>query len=430
MIRSVITVLRGSILAQAIGFAVLPLLSRGFSPETFGNFQAFQAIFAFLMIIVLGRYEIALLKAEDGKELSAVVTLCGFLGLATTTILVVGSGGALLLGILPDYGFAWWLLPASMLAVGATQILSYLATRDREYSAIANSKTAQGLANAGVASLLAAAAPVSSGLVLADLSGRLANAAWLARRHYSVGLVSRIAGWKEMKAAALKFRELPIVSLPSALINTAGNSLTPLFIYHTFAAGVSGQFGLAERAIGLPIALIVAAISQVHMGHLAADLRSGGDEARRSFRKVGLILAAVSIVPAIGGLMFSQAIFRVVFGEGWDQAAHFAQLMAPAYFLSLVSGGLNMTLIIVGRQRTQLVLDILRFAAMMGLWIYAPGAGLAAETIISIHSLLLSLFAVAFMVFAYRALPDGRGVPLAAVGPDPLETILPNSSRL
>jgi hypothetical protein len=89
-----------------------------------------------------------------------------------------------------------------------------------------------------------------------------------------------------------------------------------------------------------------------------------------------------------------------------------------------------MTLIIVGRQRTQLVLDILRFAAMMGLWIYAPGAGLAAETIISIHSLLLSLFAVAFMVFAYRALPDGRGVPLAAVGPDPLETILPNSSRL
>lgn len=412
MIRAVATILQGSVFAQAIGFAILPLLSRNLEPEAFGHFQAFQAILAFLLIIVTLRYEIAVLRAEDGQELAAVLGLCGLLTLVT--VLVVSS--ALALGqwfawpaFLAKLGFPWWLLSLSMLAGGVAQLLGYVATRAHAYRLVANSKVAQAGLNAGLGAGLACFAPISATLVLADLAGRLGNLAWLTHGTMREIATARNVTWVRIREVATKFRDLSTISLPSTLLSTAGTALTPLLIYASFDPATSGQFGLVERSVGLPVALVVVAVSQVHMAHLATDLRTQGNEARRSFRKIAILLGVGTALPVTACILFATPLYRLVFGEGWDQAAVFAQIMAPAYWLSLITGGINMTLTVVGRQKTQFAWDASRFAAMALLWSIAPAAGWSITWIVAAHSALISFFSVLLLVISYHALPHREG---------------------
>jgi teichuronic acid exporter len=409
MLRSVATILRGNVLAQVIGIAVLPILSRNFPPEAFGNFQAFQAVVTFLLIFVTMRYEIAVLRADDGAQFAAVIKLCGILLIITTIFVSV----ALVIvkavhwpHAIDNLQFPWWLLSLSMLVGGAAQLLGYVAVRGHHFAAASNSKVAQAVANTGVSGALALTSPISSGLIVGDLVGRLANAAWLTRK---AGVDVRGAlspSFRQMRVVAYNFRDLSLLSLPGTLLSTAATSLTPLLIYSVFSSATAGQFGLTERTAGLPVALIVVAISQVHMAHLATDLRMGGDTARRNFKRISLLLTALAIVPTIALLIFAEQLYRFVLGPGWDQAALFAKLMAPSYLLGLVTGGINMTLTVVGHQKTQLLWSAARFVAMVGLWMVAPKVGWAPEWIVGFHSAILSVFSVIMLVLSYRALPD------------------------
>lgn len=414
MLRPVMTVLKGGALAQLVGLIILPILSRAFAPETFGHFQAFQSIISVLIVVVMLRYEIAILRARSGRELSSVLALCILLAILSTAVVTLSLVAVTAAGwpaIIADLGFGWWWLSLSMLVIGWTQIVSYLATREAAYDSIANAKIAQGLANAGTATGLALAAPIGSSLILGDVAGRVANGYWLSRGRIGTLRRAASASLRGIRLVAIRYRDLSLISLPGALFSTASAIMTPLLIYSSFGAVVAGQFGLTERAAGLPIALIVAAVSQVHMGNLADDIRRGTGNARRYFRKLSILLAGLAFLPAVACVIFAPTLFLWVFGDGWERAALFAQVMAPAYFLALVAGGINMTLTIVGRQATQFAWDVGRFVAMAALWIYAPLAGWSVEHIVAGHSALLCLFSLAHLVLCYRALPQGRERP-------------------
>ena len=408
MLRSVLTIMQGSVLAQAIGFLALPLLSRSFDPTAFGYLQVYQSLTMLVIVVLMLRYEIAILRAAEGRELSNVLALCVLLTVVVTALLTVGFLSASALHwtwATEKVPFGWWWIPLAALAIGWTQIFSYLATRDTVYGKIASGKVAQGLANVGAGSAMALVAPISSGLIIADLAGRLIGGYAIAR-----GRLARIAGIFNASAsgmitAAWRYRDLSMISLPGALMNTAGSIITPLLIYSTFDAAMAGQYGLVERAVGLPVALIVGAVSQVHMGNLAEDLRAGTDLSRSNFRQLSLLMASVALFPTIIGIMFAPTLFNLVFGQGWDRAAHFAQILAPAYFLAMISGGINMTLTILGRQSLQFMLDAGRLCAMVLLWIFAPLVQWPIEQIVMGHALLLGLFSIIQFALCYRALP-------------------------
>src|SRR5438132_12681156 len=122
MLKDVALVLRGTVIAQVIGFLALPLLSRLLAPEAFGNLQLFTSILTLMLVFSTLRYEIAILRARDGRRLAAVVRLCLLLILAST--LVFGAAVALVwagwLGI-PQPPFPLWLLLLSfaIASVGA-----------------------------------------------------------------------------------------------------------------------------------------------------------------------------------------------------------------------------------------------------------------------------------------------------------------------
>jgi O-antigen/teichoic acid export membrane protein len=406
MLRDIAIILRGSLVAQAIGFLILPILSRLFTPDAFGNFQLFQAISSVLLVFAAMRYEVALLRAENDRELRATFWLCLAVTVGITVAVaivaatILGTGWPARAAALP---FSILLFPLALLAGGIAQFLSYVVTRESAFSTSAHSKMAQSGVYALVALAIGAIAPITSGLILADIAGRIALAgvllAWCFRRRRDL---LEPANRNEVLASAGKYRAFPLVTLPGTIANSLGSVLTPMMIYATYSPYISGQFGLVDRSLTIPMAMVIAAVSQVYMAGLAGAIRTPGQSALLQFRRIVRNLALAGLVPACVVIAFGPVIFVTLFGHRWELAGEFARIMAPAYLFLLVSGAVNMTLLVLGRQKLQLAWELGRLGAMVVIWTVISVLHLSEFTAVTLHTVTIILCSIVFLVVAHR----------------------------
>jgi O-antigen/teichoic acid export membrane protein len=128
------------------------------------------------------------------------------------------------------------------------------------------------------------------------------------------------------------------------------------------------------------------------------------------FHKYILLLFAVGIVPLIVVMTAAPALFIFFFGSEWAQAGLFAQVMAPAYLLVLMTGGTNMTLMLIGMQKTQMIWEIGRLVAMAALWTTAKSGRWAASDVVFGHACVITGTSIAFLLMAEIGLRKHRAV--------------------
>ena len=134
MIRNIFLVMRGTVLAQLIGFLALPYLARLFEPAAFGHYQLFISLVTLALVLPTLRYEIALLRVEDGREYRDLVRLCLGLALAVTAVAAIIVAAIELSDwrkILADVPFSPWLVVVAMLIGGLAQVLCGCGDRNR-----------------------------------------------------------------------------------------------------------------------------------------------------------------------------------------------------------------------------------------------------------------------------------------------------------
>lgn len=396
-IRDLLTVMSGTAGAQAIGLLVLPILSRAFAPEAFGVFQLYLSLLIFCTVGIALRIELTLLSRPEAEVEDT---------LATLMMLVVGVASGLVavfwllttLGL--DLGFPVVFLGLGLVGSGFTQVASYVLIRHQRYSRLAAIKVLQVVVYAGVALAIALISPTLWGIILADVIGRVAAGLlglFVVRGHgFLLGGVSRV---RRVPAFVRSNWEMAVISLPGALANSAGAMLTPFMIFQTFGAAAAGQFGLVDRAMGVPIAMIVTAGSQVFVGRLTALLRDGQYGAARSlFLKLvaaGLLLCGVG-----AGLIYLllPVAFALVFGPGWSVAAEIAQVMIFSYAVMLAMGIVNQTLIALSAFRLQSAWDAC-WPVLIGIaWVGVVTFDLDLYMAVRLHALAVGALGLSFIV--------------------------------
>jgi len=403
MLGNILKVLRGTVAAQAVGFLALPLLTRLFTPEAFGLFQLFQASMGLLLVAAAMRYEIALLRASDGRELTATLQLCGLVHVASTLLVGLGCAFAAWGPWQPSpamRSLLWW-LPLGMLFGGALQTLGYLALRHQDFTLVANAKLAQALGSVAASIGIGVAAPATTGLVAGDLAGRLTSAAVIGLRR-TLLQTSELRRWRrrELVAAARHFREFPVVSVPGGLINAAGGTLTSLMMFAAFDAATAGQYGLVDRSIILPVAMVAGAVSQVFTADLSAALRDGGTRPVKLFRGVVRRMALLAVGPALLVALLGPVAFEWLFGPAWAQAGDFARVMAPLIVVVLVTTPVNMAIMLAGYQKVQLAWEVLRLVAMAIAWVGLTQAGVSPTWAVAVHVLVVTATNLAYLLLA------------------------------
>jgi O-antigen/teichoic acid export membrane protein len=407
LLRSIATVLSANLIAQALGLAALPFLTRLFPAEAFAHYQFFLSFITLLGVPAGLRYELALLRAGEGGELRAVLWLC-FASNCGVAFLVAIAAAAIEL-IQPFWlarvQFPLFLLPLALLIGSVANTMSFVLIRNRAYLASGHSKVTQSATFVGLAGGIGVAAPVSSGLAVADIGGRAALAGyslfWIARNAPAL-LVP--ASMRRMAAVARRYREYPLISAPGTLINSAGSVMTPLVVYALFAPAISGQFALVERSLTLPLALVISAASQVFTAEFASHLRSGSTAALHDFRKLVLHATVLGFVPAVALIVAGPDIFAIVFGAEWRLAGEFSRYLAVGYWSALAFGPINATLVVMGRQKLQLVWEVVRLAGMAALAAAVAAFDWPALYAVIGYSALMTVSSISFIFMAFFAL--------------------------
>jgi nitrate reductase gamma subunit len=74
--------------------------------------------------------------------------------------------------------------------------------------------------------------------------------------------------------------------------------------------------------------------------------------------------------------------------------------MMPAYFLSMLAGPINMTLIVVGWQKSQFAWEVSRLCAMAALWIGGAHLDWSIEIMVIGHAAVLTTFSIIMLCLA------------------------------
>lgn len=415
MIGNVLKILRGTVTAQALGFVALPLLARYYSPEAFGILQLFQVAMGFLLVTTSMRYEIALLRATEGRELSATLVLCGLINLAMCVLVAIGCAVAYLgpFNLASQTRALLFWLPVGVLAAGALQTLGYLALRDKAYTQIASAKVAQTLGFVVTSVGIGLLAPANTGLILGDLIGRVTSVGIIGMRQKLIGIT--LLGQyslSELSAAARRFREYPLISVPGGLVNTAGGMLTSLMMFMAFDASTAGQYGLVERAIMLPMGLVAGAVSQVFTADLSDCLRDGRKRPVVLYRGVIRRMFILGLVPTVVLGLGAPTIFGLLFGSAWSEAGEFARIMSPLILVALVTTPVNMAITIAGHQRIQFVWEMFRLFLMLSAWFVIIIFDVSASWAVAVHVLIVTLCSVFYLFIADRILGSAAPIPV------------------
>ncbi|HEY6612165.1 MAG TPA: oligosaccharide flippase family protein [Pseudomonas sp.] len=359
--RGVSVLVGGTAGAQMMMVLAAPLLTRLFTPEDFGLLAVYGGLLALFLVVAGLRYEIAIPLPEDEQVAANVTVLCLLVVTGTSllsAVLVYFAGDAIarLLGV-PMLSTYLWLLPVGVFFGGIYLALHYWAVRHKNFGDIAGTRIKQVFTTLTLQLLGYKLGPVA--LLLGHASGHGMGCLALGRHLLESPCLKQVSA-AGILIAARRYRRFPLFSTWAGLFNTAGTQLPPLMLAALFSPAAAGLYTLAQRVLGIPMAVIGTAIGGVFLANAA--------EAHREQRLAPLVakvherLAHIAMPPALVLLLIAPEMFTLVFGEQWHDAGYFAQWMVPWLYVNFVASPLSSLFDVMERQKLELLFQAVLLA--------------------------------------------------------------------
>ena len=353
----------GSSLAQVVGVAGIPILTRLYTPEDFAAQSLFLQVVTLATAVVTWRYEyfVQLPKHnQDAHALNGLVFRLGVLALLVLTpfFWLFQEPLARQLG---NADVAPWLslAPATAVLVSWAIAVQNNAQRHRDFRSSGLSELA-GKAAYVLSGVAGALLPFASlGLIMTTAVGAIGKAMYvlLRRPDWAHHPLRVVAG--SVARVRRQYGGLATSTVLSHLLASSAVALPQIAISRLYGVDVLGQFALVLATIYLPSGLLGAAIGQVYYQR-AAQLWADGETFhalwRNTLRKLLLIGAPVYGVVAL----VSPHAYPLVFGQQWHVAGEFAVWMSIAAFGSFVSSPMDRTCLVVGAGLYLMLWSILR----------------------------------------------------------------------
>lgn len=373
-VQSALTLVGGTAFGQLIALAVLPILTRLYTPESFSMLAFYVALLSIFSVIACARLEIAIaLPKKEGMAINLFVLSFAFL---TVTCLAMGlfllSLGDWVASHLArsDFSQYLWMLPLGVWLLGAYNCLSLWATRRGRFKTLASTKVTQAFAGSALQVGLGAMGPNAFGLIFGYLVGhasgflRLARQMWL--RDHSL---FRYVSIKRMRLALSRYIVYPKLSVVEAICNSASVNF-PIVIIASFAeSSEAGYLFLAMKIMQVPVALVGRSVGQVYLSRAPDELREGNLALFSANLLRGLIKVGVGPILFVGVVaQFTSALF---FGSEWSRVGDLILWMTPWFIFQFAVSSLSMSLHVTGNQALALFLQAFGLILRVGLTVLA-----------------------------------------------------------
>ena len=332
-VKNVLTLMTGTVLAQAVPIAIIPILTRIFTPEDFGLLALYAAFVSILGVIATGRYEIAVMLPKENEEaktiLQASIFIAFFLAvLLTIPILIWNTQIANLLGN-PDISIWLYLVPLSVFFTGVYQALTYWNNRQKKFKNTAVSRVNQSLLQ-GAAQTLLGFSKVGGGLIIGQFIGILSSVIYLIRKDKTYKIVFQKVERKKINTQLKKYQKFPKYGVFGGLCDAAAVQMPILLLTKFYSSSVTGMFSLTFKVLNMPTAIISSAIGQVLFQKVVEISHSEPEKLTAYIVKIFILLFLIYL-PAIPILfLWGDVLFGFVFGSEWQQAGTYAGYLVIA----------------------------------------------------------------------------------------------------
>lgn len=335
-----------------------PLLTRLYTPSDFGTLAVVTAVASILGAAATLGTDRALVIAHDAATTRALVVL----GLLSTVLVGAAAaaaawalrGGAARWFDAPSLKDLWWIVPVTVVAVGAQRIASAVLARQRQHRSIAVRNACQGIGQSVWNLTMAAVGPI--GLVGGLAAGRFTALLGMVRL--------RRGGWPSVTPrgigdAVRRHRRFLVITPWSSMLNVIGQQAPSLLIAAVHGSAAAGFVALTMRVLGAPVGMVADATAQYAAGAFGLRVRSG-TTVRGLLVSLVVRLATAGAVAVLVVVLLGPTVFSTVFGAEWAVSGTYAQVLVPAFAIQVAVSPVTQLLSMLGRQGAQLGWDTAR----------------------------------------------------------------------
>lgn len=347
ILKHILILVQGTVIAQLIGVAMQLILRRVFSVSDFGIIALYASIVGVLAIVASGRYEMAIVLPKDDDNartifrISLVFSLLFNVGLL---IVLLFTGGWLLDIILINelidpaeisnvntIKYLIYCVPVGVFLMTLFNSFNYWFTRDKRYKDLSRSKIIQSVGQNGTQAVLGYTSSGFFGLFFGIVLGLFTSVVFLFFKDSTMFKGDRSKTKENLK----EYRDFPFKSAPSGLVNMLANQLPNFFIFGFYGAEILGVFDIITRVLNIPLTMIGVSVSQVYYKKISDDLNDekeiGSYVKRSTFR-----LFLVMLPPMILIFFFGEELFAFFFGEDYRLSGQLAAYFSVFFLVRFV----------------------------------------------------------------------------------------------
>ncbi|HFQ5220655.1 TPA: lipopolysaccharide biosynthesis protein [Vibrio vulnificus] len=406
--KDVFTLASGTVVAQLLPLAVMPLLTRIYTPENFGILGYYVAAILIASLVITGRYELALTLPKQKRKAADLCLFTIKLVIINTLLLFALVGG--LDYLIDDWkGIDSWiyLIPLSAFFFALYQILSFWFISQLGFLTLSKAKITQSGTTVVFQLLIGLLIAGSLGLVIGHTVGVFISVTLLAVILFK-GYKSLFSGsnFKRQLAMAKRYARFPKFLIISHSLNAF--ALHGVFIMANLflTTKYAGFFVLAYKMLTAPVSMIASAFGDVFRQKASEDYTSKGECSeiyRVTFKKLLLISTAPSIV-----LFFAAPfLFRVAFGESWSEAGELAQTLIPMAWMMFLCAPLSSLFMIAEKQHYDLIFQVFFTVASVAPFIIYQLFEIEVLTLFVLYSGTMSLAYACNLIVSYKLARGG-----------------------
>ena len=331
--HNITKLISGTVLAQIIPILAIPILTRIYAPEAFGILSIFIALASIIGISSSLRYEIAIPQAKDNANAKIIFNLCLIIIVSIAIIsflitLLANDRLYIVFNIEKSFSFGlFYLIGFCILFSGYIQLAISKAVRFSEFTSIAIGKISISTSYVFF-QLMFGLIAMPLGLIFGYVIGQFIGAIYFFKKNITRTLFKfKKKNFLQMHANAKEYKNLPIYSAPSSMIDNFSSQLPLLVVAASYDLITVGLLGIAYRVTGIPISMVSLSISQIIFQKISSDEGRKPGYIKKIITQSILGLLVIIIPFALFIFIFGPVLFSIIFGEEWRLSGTYAGII-------------------------------------------------------------------------------------------------------
>ena len=353
---NVLKLVTGTVLAQALGILVMPIVTRLFAPEAFGIVALFTSMTGIVGVVVCLRYELAIMLPESNEEAVNIlgVSLLSVIIMTALSALIVWLGSEKIISLLraPALKDYLWLVPVTIFFQGLFLALNYWNSRTKHFGRLSVAQIISSFTTQTTKLAAGFAGFVNGGvLIVTSVLGSIVSTAMLGGQIWrdDKKLFLDHIRWKPIGKGYVRFSKFAIIDTWGILMNSISWQLPALMLSSFFSTAIVGHYALGLAVTQGPLGIISGALLQVFY-QKACDEKNAKGNNGELVEKMMDALFFIGLLPTMVFSMVGEEVFTVIFGGRWFEAGRYAQILAPWLFFWFVSSPLSTLFSVYERQ--------------------------------------------------------------------------------